>query len=318
MTLSEKIYKLRKEKVITQEELAAQINVSRQAISKWELGESMPDTENIVQLSKLFGVSTDYLLIDEYDEYKNSGNIENIKTGGENITAEEFVSQIQSINNRNIIKRSAVILPIYGIVMILAVLIASCMITSYNHFQFETWVEIPVLFDEKGIRLTDEEMQLLLPYGEIKEGRMKTHATIQSRGLLIEFLRSMPPIWFLLAPSCVSLVIGIFLCAFKIFKEKEKRKRFFWILGSFMILCICFFVAQVYSFGHYLDNQELTGTITNYKINELGTLDFEINFQNNNWQLNDYRHITFLFIAALAVLTIFWVVYNIKQTKEKD
>jgi transcriptional regulator with XRE-family HTH domain len=68
MILGEKIYQLRKEKGITQEELASQITVSRQAISKWELGESMPDTENIVQLSKLFGVSTDYLLKDEVDK----------------------------------------------------------------------------------------------------------------------------------------------------------------------------------------------------------------------------------------------------------
>jgi len=64
--LGEKIHKLRKEKGMTQEELAAQITVSRQAISKWELGEAMPDTENVVQLSRLFNVSTDYLLLDEY------------------------------------------------------------------------------------------------------------------------------------------------------------------------------------------------------------------------------------------------------------
>jgi len=65
--LGKKIYKLRKDKGISQEELAAQLTVSRQAISKWELGEAMPDTENVVQLSRLFGVSTDYLLIDEME-----------------------------------------------------------------------------------------------------------------------------------------------------------------------------------------------------------------------------------------------------------
>ncbi len=51
--LGEKIQRLRKEKGLSQEQLAAQLTISRQAISKWELGESMPDTENIVQLSKL-------------------------------------------------------------------------------------------------------------------------------------------------------------------------------------------------------------------------------------------------------------------------
>lgn len=66
--LGEKIHQLRKEKGLSQEELAGQLTVSRQAISKWELGESTPDTENVVQLSKIFGVSTDYLLHDEVSD----------------------------------------------------------------------------------------------------------------------------------------------------------------------------------------------------------------------------------------------------------
>lgn len=67
MTFGEKLQKLRKEKGWTQEQLAAQISISRQALSKWELGSATPDTENVVQISKLFQVSTDYLLFDEYD-----------------------------------------------------------------------------------------------------------------------------------------------------------------------------------------------------------------------------------------------------------
>ena len=59
--LGEKIHQLRKAKGLSQEQLASQLTISRQAISKWELGEAMPDTDNILQLSKLFGVSTDYL-----------------------------------------------------------------------------------------------------------------------------------------------------------------------------------------------------------------------------------------------------------------
>jgi len=62
--VGERILMLRKERGLSQEDLAARLPVSRQAISKWELGESIPDTENIVQLSRLFGVSTDFLLVD--------------------------------------------------------------------------------------------------------------------------------------------------------------------------------------------------------------------------------------------------------------
>ncbi len=67
MTFGEKLHKLRKEKGWTQEELASQINISRQALSKWEQGNALPDTENVLQISRIFGVSTDYLLHDEFE-----------------------------------------------------------------------------------------------------------------------------------------------------------------------------------------------------------------------------------------------------------
>ncbi len=64
MTLSEKILTLRKGSGMSQEELADKLNVSRQAISRWEMGTAMPDVTNVLGLSKLFGVTTDYLLHD--------------------------------------------------------------------------------------------------------------------------------------------------------------------------------------------------------------------------------------------------------------
>lgn len=67
MKLSDKIVKLRKANGWTQEDLAEKLNVSRQAISRWEGATSQPDATNVLQLSKLFGVSTDFLLNDEYE-----------------------------------------------------------------------------------------------------------------------------------------------------------------------------------------------------------------------------------------------------------
>lgn len=64
MTFGEKLYDLRKGQGMSQEELAGRLNVSRQSVSKWELGEAMPETENLVALSELFGVSLDWLLKD--------------------------------------------------------------------------------------------------------------------------------------------------------------------------------------------------------------------------------------------------------------
>lgn len=68
MTFAQKILKHRKEKGLSQEELAEICSVSRQSVSKWEAGLNMPETEKIMLLAKLFGVSTDYLLKNDYEE----------------------------------------------------------------------------------------------------------------------------------------------------------------------------------------------------------------------------------------------------------
>ena len=68
MILADKIVDLRKKSGWSQEELADKLNVSRQAISKWEGAQSVPDMGRIVQLSELFGVSTDYLLKDNLEK----------------------------------------------------------------------------------------------------------------------------------------------------------------------------------------------------------------------------------------------------------
>lgn len=67
MQLSEKITALRKSRGYSQEELAGQLEVSRQAVSKWEMGSAKPDVDNILRLSQIFGVSTDYLLNDAWE-----------------------------------------------------------------------------------------------------------------------------------------------------------------------------------------------------------------------------------------------------------
>ena len=65
MSLGKNIYNLRKEKGYSQEELAHKCNVSRQAISKWEADEVMPDTNNLLILSKIFHITIDELLENE-------------------------------------------------------------------------------------------------------------------------------------------------------------------------------------------------------------------------------------------------------------
>ena len=84
MLLSEKITELRKRQGLSQEEFGAEIGVSRQAVSKWEMAQTTPDLSKIMVMSEFFGVSTDFLLKDEYDlSYLNNMSSENAVVSAE-------------------------------------------------------------------------------------------------------------------------------------------------------------------------------------------------------------------------------------------
>ena len=82
MKLCDKISKLRKRKGLSQEELANELEVSRQSVFKWEAGENTPDLEKIKKLAKLFNVSFDILLDDDKD-------LEETKEAEETVVAKE-------------------------------------------------------------------------------------------------------------------------------------------------------------------------------------------------------------------------------------
>lgn len=85
MTIGEKIQKLRKQNGLSQEALAEKVSVTRQTISKWELGQSQPDLGFVAALSDIFNVSSDYLIrdnveaVDTFARWKENINVE--KTG---------------------------------------------------------------------------------------------------------------------------------------------------------------------------------------------------------------------------------------------
>ena len=62
MKLQENLIRLRKQKGLSQEELAYQLGISRQSVSKWESGTSVPELERLVEISELYGVSLDELV----------------------------------------------------------------------------------------------------------------------------------------------------------------------------------------------------------------------------------------------------------------
>lgn len=78
MIFADKLILLRKKAGWSQEELAEQMNVTRQSISKWEGAQSIPDLEKIIKLSQLFGVSTDYLLKENIEIEENVNISDNL------------------------------------------------------------------------------------------------------------------------------------------------------------------------------------------------------------------------------------------------
>lgn len=103
MIFSEKLIQLRKKAGWSQEELADQMNVSRQSVSKWEGAQSVPDLEKIIRLSKLFGVTTDYLLKDEIEEEESPSVSEEISSA-RYISLEEANAflEVKTITSRSI------------------------------------------------------------------------------------------------------------------------------------------------------------------------------------------------------------------------
>lgn len=91
MKINEKIYTLRKKSGWSQDELADKLSVSRQSVSKWETGDSVPEIAKLLALAKIFSVTTDYLLDDSKEEYippqtaKNSDTAEKVMTKTESL-----------------------------------------------------------------------------------------------------------------------------------------------------------------------------------------------------------------------------------------
>ena len=96
MKMSDKLIELRKEKGWSQEDFAEKLDVSRQAISRWENGIALPDAQNILRISKLFHVTADYLLNDDYQ-----GEVEPpaLETAAETAETAEGLSKSISCSN---------------------------------------------------------------------------------------------------------------------------------------------------------------------------------------------------------------------------
>ncbi len=132
MTVAEKILKLRKEKGLSQESFAEQLGVSRQSVSKWESGTAVPDTEKILAMSELFGVSTDYLLKNEEAEAPQKNEERK----------EAFMDEKDIEVKTEKTKKKNPVLKIIAAVLALAVVVTCIAVPAYFGGFREAWWEL--------------------------------------------------------------------------------------------------------------------------------------------------------------------------------
>lgn len=117
MNLPEKLTCLRKQKGLTQSNLAEVLSVSRQAISRWEVGTAAPSTDNLKVLSNLYGVSVDYLLSNNADDTCKDSENQNPR--------QEDIGKKTATKSR-VILACLLIAAIATLVVVIFVLIGSC------------------------------------------------------------------------------------------------------------------------------------------------------------------------------------------------
>lgn len=135
MQFKDKLFLARKKSGLTQAELAEKLNISRQAISKWEMGTAVPDVANMLSLSKTFNISIDYLA---NEEIENENDVPNVKA-----TAAVF-----KINNRYIFGKL-----ILSFFLILALLVLGLISRSFASVVIFTFIFGFIFLVYHGMRL---------------------------------------------------------------------------------------------------------------------------------------------------------------------
>lgn len=196
MTFGEKLFKLRKEHGFSQEMLAEQLHTTRQAISKWENGQGYPETEKLLMMGHLFGVSIDYLLKEtenipqDKDEgfYVSKemaeGYLMNRHKFGKYMAAGLFMLALACIPyfffNQN---PSAYAIPTLIIAVIGAGIIASAY--TFEEDQYKVLTQEPLLFDEQYLQLLKKR------YKHVK----KKYMFFMSLGSILFFIGFLPIIF---------------------------------------------------------------------------------------------------------------------------
>lgn len=223
MTFGEKLFKLRKEKGLSQEALAEKLNTTRQAVSKWENGQGYPETEKLLMIGNIFEVSMDYLL-------KDSVEPSNDKEAGYYVSKEMAEGYLLSAHKNSkhmalgffLISLSFIPYFIFkqdpAIFMIPTIIFATFGIGMFvtaaflEEEQYKVLTKEPLLFDEKYLK------ELTIRYEEMKKKYFLIHliglslfvAGLLALGIERKFITSefLEPYY----PICIGFIsIGLYI-----------------------------------------------------------------------------------------------------------
>lgn len=124
MEFNNKLYNLRKQRGLSQEELANRLNVSRQTISKWEVGESTPDMEKLVALSDLFEISLDELVMDKIPAHVGETSS---RSDIVNVLNDKVITDENKQNAKRGLKIVAIVLGIILLIDVISMIVYFCL-----------------------------------------------------------------------------------------------------------------------------------------------------------------------------------------------
>lgn len=177
MKFEEKLITLRKKSFLSQEALAEKLDVTRQTVSKWELGQSKPDMDKLIEMSKLFNVSIDMLTddsaaLDEKVEVKGNNNEENMneKNNEENNSKNNLKKQSSNVQNKFVL---------YILILILILSLGTLVVRLSNNVkQIKDKINAEV---EKQKEESDNEKQEILDKAKEVEEKIKKEQENQEK-----------------------------------------------------------------------------------------------------------------------------------------
>ena len=142
--IANRLVTLRKQYNLSQEELAARLGISRQAVSRWERAEASPDTDNLINLSKIYGVSIDSLLAlgaegeEDLAFHTNSQALEN--------TTDSYIPETRAVDDIDDIKKLLHrIAPVYPVIVTIIFLLLGFLLDLW-HPGWMVFLTIPVFY----------------------------------------------------------------------------------------------------------------------------------------------------------------------------